>query len=121
MDTSPEYVKQCEKAEEIQKGHELEEPDYFSTDGVKVESFCYEYQPDAGIWLPRQDQLQDMIRLFPDVKFMPVHLVEKIHKFMFTDYAEYTCLFGSMEQLWLAFYMKEQYEKSWTGTEWVKG
>ncbi len=26
---------------------------------------------------------------------------------------------GSMEQLWLAFVMKEKYNKVWTGEEWV--
>ena len=26
----------------------------------------------------------------------------------------------SMEQLWLAFVMKEKYEKTWDGTNWIE-
>ena len=29
--------------------------------------------------------------------------------------------FTSMEQLWLAFIMREKYQKVWSGTEWVNG
>jgi len=40
---------------------------------------------------------------------------------MFDDWAKlHWPPFHSMEQLWLAFVMKELYNKQWSGEEWVK-
>ena len=36
----------------------------------------------------------------------------------FTTQAQYTTF--SMEQLWLAFVMKDKYDKTWDGKEWKK-
>ena len=65
------------------------------------------------IWLPRQDQLQEMV-------------VDKFENFLYMNYAadEYSSLknqsyLASMEQLWLAFVMKEKYNKIWNGEEWI--
>jgi len=30
----------------------------------------------------------------------------------------YTAIFNSMEQLWLAFVMKEKFDKVWNGEDW---
>ncbi len=80
MDTSREYIKQCEKAEEIQISHELEETDYYAqyekVGGHSVPeyqmwrtyTYCDEYNIDEQegkvIWLPHQGQLQEMIGEF---------------------------------------------------------
>ncbi len=71
------------------------------------------------IWLPRQDQLQEMvIRKYRKMKPAFGFLIwdfskfaeksEKIHKHCKT-----------MEQLWLAFFMDQKYGKIWNGKEWV--
>lgn len=67
-------------------------------------------------WLPRQDQLQDM------VKDEPRNLVIDIY-----DWTEESLLngieaekFTSMEQLWLAFVMSEKYNKKWIKENWVR-
>ena len=84
MDTTKEYIKQCEKAFELQKPWEPEEGDFcFFRDKTfvvclgdkwqepQLRPFCdygapenfdfYEYNIKESIWLPRQDQLQDLL------------------------------------------------------------
>jgi len=79
------------------------------------------------IWLPRQDQLQEMI--LDDEQYESSSIKLKlsayglINKFgLWTkDNLEYiNGLLYSMEQLWLAFVMKEKYNKIWNGSEWLK-
>jgi len=76
------------------------------------------------IWLPRQDDLQKMVGKYPVVfeKFVNevgindfnYGLEEMFEWGLFEEYSNST----SMEQLWLAFVMKELYQKQWDGTEW---
>ncbi len=66
-----------------------------------------------------QDQLQEMVNWNPNHPQPPVSLVKKISDFMFQDYEDYTVLFTSMEQLWLALVIKEQKNKTWDGEKWV--
>ena len=101
MDTSEQYVKMSERAENILPYHNIEAEDFLGNSNTRKES----------VWLPRQDQLQEMTEL---------SLVDKVGKF--TDWVWEDVLakqsFQSMEQLWLAFVMKEKYGKMWSGTEW---
>jgi hypothetical protein len=72
---------------------------------------------DDYIWLPRQEQLQEMVFeksavslacRFKDFIVRP--LFDKTTPYKFTpDY--------SMEQLWLAFVMYTKYEKVWNGKD----
>ena len=55
MDTSETYVKMCEKAEEIQKN--ANDISVLSDKFPDVNSFWAK----GNIWLPRQDQLQEMV------------------------------------------------------------
>ena len=104
MDTSKEYVLMCEKAEEIQKIRKHGEADYYgdTLDGHRC-------------WLPRQDQLQEMI-----ISFGHGHQNSGILIGVSSFSYKYRYDNGSMEQLWLAFVMKEKYQKTWNGKEWVK-
>jgi frataxin-like iron-binding protein CyaY len=153
MDTSKEYILMCEKAEEIQK---LKIPkfsfvivvDSFGNRGSKCQGIttagynCYNRHhvfmlsnPYAGIskksltWLPRQDQLQEMVK--EDFTTKESRLYAKIshfNNFLEIDDKEERYPLNedlinkhpSMEQLWLAFVMKEKYQKIWNGKEWVK-
>lgn len=87
MDTSKKYLKMCEKAVEIQQ-----------------------LQSTSIIWMPRQDELQDMVWLgtATSIYYQLRHITEFQMK--------YSC--QTMEQLWLAFVMKEKYNKTWNGEDW---
>jgi len=64
-------------------------------------------------WLPRQDEIQEMIGLeytTPDAGSLQE----------LTDFAlDYNYNLDSMEQLWLAFYMHEKHELIWDGAKWI--
>ena len=75
---------------------------------------------ESNIWLPRQGQLQEMIR----DNHTDWHLLVA-----FQDWVRHTAgglpiipgdkfLLWSIEQLWLAFVMKEKHNKVWDGEKW---
>jgi len=77
------------------------------------------------IWLPRQDQLQEMLINYLDIP------IDELHLFIYDFYLFIDCdcikrvgdyrlrEFKSMEQLWLAFCMQELYGKVWSGDKWL--
>ncbi len=132
MDTSETYIKMCKKAKKIQAiwqkvpqglwhGHYSDgydgsfyyiKPQDNTDDGIR----CVDYEHDTSdiaeqTWLPRQDQLQEMYS---------GDLYTLLHDFTWFieqgDKSSMQCT--SMEQLWLAFVMKEKYGKVWDGEEW---
>jgi len=109
MDTSKEYIKMCFEAKELQ------DRDFFYFMSHPKE-YVAEYQSKLGgimTWLPRQDQLQEMIGKH--------YLRELIKIFIYwwdNNWQEHP-EFASMEQLWLAFVMKEKYNKIWDGEKWA--
>lgn len=130
MDTSEQYIKMCEKAEEIQARVLLLgicEPEYLHTCGADVSSEGDWFH--QHIWLPRQDQLQEMVNELPEWQ---KHIINRLYAFAdfvhkepylpkhFKDIEkdEACHFFTSMEQLWLAFVMKEKYNKIWYGEDW---
>lgn len=141
MDTTEVYVKMCEKAEEIQRSWnhtggdvffikegefifgEPAEGGWVANEGDVVYSSSYEfpengestnkYYHDLYIWLPRQDQLQEMCWTLTDTKWTPFFALTVARDFA----NEHP--FQTMEQLWLAFVMKEKYGKVWSGEEWI--
>lgn len=138
MDTEKEYIKMCEKAEEIQKkvwrakdgdycvGNDYEKWDaplvHALSDDEELLGFkkniqrIKKYVTDNGlIWLPRQDQLQNMVYS----SLSSWQLVQTFWNWLWTKESASTKL--SMEQLWLAFVMREKHGKIWTGEEWKKG
>jgi len=74
--------------------------------------FAEEYRISDVVWLPRQDQLQEM--LSDD----GVYLVLTLEKFFVERLLSNVSL--SMEQLWLAIVMHEKFNKIWNGIEWIK-
>lgn len=81
------------------------------------------------IWLPRQDQLQEMV--LPNFegkdRYAIYEIVDAFNKFVFKGSRsrlgalKHGLFDPSMEQLWLAFVMKEKYNKAWNGDEWTSG
>lgn len=77
------------------------------------------YSTDTGhCQLERQDQLQEIVRQ-PSLPWM----LRNASDFVFDHDMRFGPLltFTSMEQLWLAFVMKEKYNKVWNGEGWVEG
>ena len=138
MDVSPQYVKMCDQAVEIQEQAPTKCSDFPVTnclriftdicgewwaDRVNKPSWWYErkgeivcYDP-LYVWLPRQDELQEMVNdksaLWPTVT-----LARRFLQFI-ESWQDLTHI-PSMEQLWLAFVMKEKWGKVWVNGDWVK-
>lgn len=105
MDNTQEYIKMCEKAVEVQDLR----PKHHTKHDCWITVIEFESLGKEGwVWLPRQDQLQEMVSTHLDF------LMGKI-----SDFWGNTPGHGSMEQLWLAFVMKEKYNKIWLENEWV--
>ena len=82
--------------------------------GCVGDNKCFLY--DDSIWLPRQDQLQDMMLKEDYIKGWR-NLQNCFYDWL-VDCNERMYKFGSMEQMWLAYYMESKHTALWTGTEW---
>jgi len=68
---------------------------------------------DRFTWLPRQDQLQNMVREeYVSARKMMVHFGQWC--------LEYGDVHASGEELWFDFVMKTKYGEVWNGEEWIK-
>ena len=75
---------------------------------------------DETVQLERQDQLQEMVSDNPytNIKNAMYSMLDDLHKFAFnSNWLGFIPV--TMEQLWLAFVMKEKYSKSWNGKDWI--
>ena len=133
MDRTKEYINMCEKAVEIQKSREYfcdcDVVYYIGTDeeiNTKIFTFplaesWIDWKREEFIWLPQQDQLQDMlIEHWEEADCINKYVVlsDEFYQFVFEKESDYTLPFRTMEKLWLAFVMKEKYSKQWTGDNW---
>ncbi len=114
MDTSKEYIKMCD-CEEIQNWthKDLDEFDVVypidgCSDPIPASWVCAGLCPEEFTWLPRQDQLQEMVK-----EDCHICLLEKVIDFAEIDFNE------SFEQLWLRYVMKEKHNKTWNGEGWA--
>ena len=129
MDTSKEFILMCEKAVEIQA---LAPDPVTQEEEIGCTSFFYlsiedtvqilkwdndedhfivgDYWDDDSnsVWLPRQDQLQEMV-----IHFGHKHQLSGICIGLSILADEQQLNGRSFEQLWLAFVMKELYSKRW--------
>ena len=143
MDKTEIYIKMCD-CEEIQAEHEWVEGDLYSEkchyrNGMTVvfsEFYCgdcdreLKLEKAKWLWLPHQDQLQEMLEEVVNKS----HFIFRFNDFLHASYLPVTHLNAyvwflnlvdldadetvSMEQLWLAFVMKEKHNKVWTGEGW---
>jgi len=116
------YIKMCEKAEEIQKlkrgkrENRFTNQDFVAYDfgkGLKV-YVCNEISRywviEDLIWLPTLEQLFEMIGNYKaqiDKKFFSIIQMKKYK-------------FNSIQELILSGVMEIKYKKTWNGKEWVK-
>lgn len=165
MDTSKEYIKMCEKAEEIQIygrdnferlrpliGYDLllkkccivvwspktlREKLGLSNDElvISIEQdkddgiYIPEGTEGALIWLPYKDQLQKIAKQThpnPNPFTEILQDLSRLDEFIYptddglvADYLKWSP--KSMEQLWLAFVMKEKFNKVWDRESWKQG
>ena len=128
MDTSETFIKMCD-CEEVQKGQYKYVPTYNPSVFVHpskhhiTNSSHFEGTeiPNGYIWLPYQHQLQEMVG-----DYAKVEGIMSDYGYLMNEYWEYLGVdetywedFTSMEQLWLAFVMKEKWNKVWNGEEWI--
>ncbi len=140
MDTSKTYVKMCEKAQEIQSifnDRELTSDDvlFISYDQGKTykkekildlfpKPFIQEDYNNIVIWLPRQDQLQELMGSYDDCLEL-IYWWKETGKIIIRgddkeDYWLYSSSdFNSMEQFLLAAVMFRNYDKIWGGEDWI--
>jgi len=81
-------------------------------------NMCYEAFPEdreEGNCLKTQDQIQGML---PFGNLAPHALLLCFWNFVDKD-IDHRFVYTSMEQLWLAFYMKEKHNKTWDGEKWI--
>lgn len=120
MDKSVEFIKMCAEAKEIQKGV-LYQGDYYSPNGNTVK-ISFDKQPlliSKYIWLPRQDQLQEIANICDCTDPMCLHL--DFHKW-YIGLPNPAPVYdnNSWEQLWLVFAMIQRFGKIWNGESWEK-
>jgi len=118
MDTSKEYIKMCD-CPEIQEEWESKVGDfYFVRDGLFRPMSTVDVYDGGGYavlprdanygWLPRQDQIQEMLGGYPILYCLRMLYME-FHPEFEPD---------SFEQLWLAFYMHDKHKKKWDDKRW---
>ena len=120
MDTSKEYILMCKKAKEIQKLRTPKDGDFaLFDDEITIIYNCGIGTWSRGYtWLPRQDQLQEMVTLLFCSVGGECFLLDYFYTFYKSLKEKIKGM--SMEQLWLAFVMKEKYQKTWNGKDWEK-
>ena len=120
MDCSLEYIEMCRKADEIQSLKMIQKY-------IKGKSF-YHPEHDRGmflinsVWLPRQDQLQDMVEVVGAPNPPGAWTLNSVFTAFLNIKNTYSPIEKSkmsMEQLWLAFVMSEKFNKKWDGKEWI--
>jgi len=134
MDTTVKYIKMCGKAREIQLYRTVEK---------RCEAGDFAYNDDEGIievqetgvmllaedvWLPRQDQLQEMVAEtsgFDGKRMIGLELCNLWAWYQQNrpgDIGVEIELWPSWEQLWLKLVMKIKYDKLWDDKKekWIK-
>lgn len=117
MDTSKEYIKMCD-CPEVQGGWVplIGDFSYLSILGDVSINCGYNRAVGCGeTWLPRQDQLQEMVEL------NLINRLTTFESYLIKNWyirSNFWWKNTSMEQLWLAFVMWELHKKKWDGTGW---
>jgi len=127
MDISEEYIKMSDCPEiQGEKIHIIQPyPDgnfYWDKFGKKVRVDSYPGGKDTSVWLPRQDQIQEMMGK-TESAFCIYQLENGWGGEIYQDREQVftTEEMGSPEQVWLSFYMWEKHKKKWDDEKWLSG
>ncbi len=122
MDQSKQYIKMCD-CDEIQSQWTIKSARwcdvFYDPEDVSINKCmnlihvkdCFE-EGIKLVWLPRQDQLQDMLGY--QIGGMLDLFCEWIDTAEFAEGSSDT-----MEKIWLSFVMHEKFNKKWNGERWV--
>ena len=125
MDTSAEYVKMCDCPEiQGQRGLHGDRWNVLAWHEPNLEAHGISDHPPLAVtghevWLPRQDQLQEMLGALCGTWEALLVELSSWHSPWGALHNEYASSFKSFEQAWLAFVMHEKHNKHWNGEEWV--
>ena len=133
------FIKMCEKAGEIQREWKPKIGDRIIQKNLKTDmvfyvneknidyDYCTKYTKDEYIYLPTQEQLQKIGMTLESLKGRVMkpfwELLDQFSYFLWDDETrKYASEFESLNELWLAFIIKEKYYKLWSiaGQRWVK-
>jgi len=128
------YIRMCEQAKEIQKLFNPDGHNHVCLSGGTIwtqidrDSYKYDKYTEYGhqyicirdgylmhcVWIPTQEQLQGILK--KPLWWLVWHFEEFVEPMSDKTFFQDT----SMDELWLAFVMKEKYHKIWDGKTWVK-
>ena len=122
MDTSTRYIEMCKSAKEIQRiraispsVHDKELVPHCGCSPTGDFGFT-DIKNKIFVWLPRQDQLQELCgNIFPPYTY----LIKNVEDYCSENQAYWDC-FDSGEQFWLGYYMATKHNKHWDGKGWKK-
>ncbi len=123
MDTSQQYVEMCRKAIELQNEWKpLADDQVYFNNEITIVAFNEQIftkirdnlvnKTMKVIWLPRQDQLQD---IYPGKEMSVYHYLVDIARF--ND--EFNTYSLTMENFLLQYVMFKKFKKAWNGKNWV--
>lgn len=134
MDKTKEFIEMCEEAKEAQKYRtyavrgvimRFEDGDFiYHKKSKQIEIYCETSRWNDGdycgaehVWLPRQDQLQELY-LKTDPILSSYGLMIEFTNWLWVVKDKIKRI-ASMEQLWLAFLYDQEYNKKWSDEMWV--
>jgi len=121
MDISEKYILMCSKATEIQEKYNLSHKGDWFCHVTNIIIVCNkDTTQKAGVWLPRQDQLQEIYK--EDKQFsiyqlsLRVHVLAKDTTMAGVMSEQFQKDFGEItfEKLWLIAIMQDNYSKEWS-------
>ena len=141
MDKSAEYISMCENSTEVQQQWKPKHGDVYvdpagrmtcwisNVDNGKKVKGGFGIQSGNGVvrltkyvWLPRLNQLIEMAQT-PGKRYELT--TQDFFDWVKTPYQSSpdrpNQLFSSLEQLWLAYIMKQKFGSLWNGSKWVSG
>jgi len=134
------FIRMCEQAEEIQDQWRQPFKSYIGDlywqgeEYLMIPEACIcvteiMFQPkDEHIWLPTQEQLQEMLFLKSSIFDGYSNVISMVYQFhlwlnekFYGYYMHKPYPKGNiLNELWLSFVMKEKYNKIWTSEKWVR-
>jgi hypothetical protein len=135
VDTSENYIKMCKSAQDIQRQWNFKIEDYIFDPADGEARVWFGYPPKEYseiIWLPKQDQLQEICinfymqnlsisRYEAFIHFLGLYAswLKEVHNIVCNVGGEYEEI-DSCEELMLEYTMKLTHWKKWDGENWVK-
>lgn len=129
------YINQCEKAKEIQEACKYEGGEIFLNVAGEIEIMPFNliekmkkwYKYYYHVWLPTQEQLQEIILPVLKKKYNKAWDLNKMARTANWVFRIFNCFLNEhsriysndMTELWLAFVMKKKYNKVWNEKKWT--